>query len=206
MKKRRVTYGINGYMTYEAIFMAGKTKNKVTFTDGSITATGKRPATFTTDSLMMQHIIENSAEYKKGFIFKYRSLMLNEEVELDRNPNRGEVCEGSCECEHTFKPHPCHDHKKEKHHDLSADVEESSDDWEQANDDESSSEEDESIFEEEEESVTEPIEEVKTFYSNDEAKDFLEAEFGVVKNSLKNRPEIIKAGEANGIKIEFVKA
>ena len=216
MKKRRVTYAINGYMTYEAIFMVGKSKNKVSFTDGSMTATGKRPATFTTDSLMMQHIIENSPEYKKGFIYKYRSMMLNEEVVLEKNPPRCQV-NPPCECNHNHHQHPAHSpHNNPGPSSQNPQTPEPQEPELQ----EPEAQEEPEVVESSSHSLPDPHEDFPleqdiqveqdpkkpqelTFKSNDDAKDYLEDNFGIAKNSIKTRPEIIKAAAAQGLKISF---
>ena len=41
------------------------------------------------------------------------------------------------------------------------------------------------------------------FDNNDDAKDFLESKFGYVRAKLRNRADIVAAGEANGIAISF---
>lgn len=121
MRKSRITFGINDMMTYQAVFMVGKAKIKVTFTDGSATAAGRRPATFTTENLMLQRVIMESPEFKKGMIFVYRKMLLNEEVDLERNPEGGEcVCpdhEGECHKGHKHRPH------KRKHDHMEGEVE-----------------------------------------------------------------------------------
>ena len=42
------------------------------------------------------------------------------------------------------------------------------------------------------------------FASNDEAKDYLEQNFGLVRSKLRNKEDIYKAGKANGVEIFFV--
>ena len=81
MKKRKITYGISGMMECQIVIKIGNTsKMNVLFSDGSITATGITPATFTTDNFMVQHAIERSHDFKNGRIYIVRSIELNEEV------------------------------------------------------------------------------------------------------------------------------
>lgn len=86
MKKRKITYGISGMMECQIVIKIGNTsKMNVLFSDGSITATGITPATFTTDNFMVQHAIERSHDFKNGRIYIVRSIELNEEVKIERN-------------------------------------------------------------------------------------------------------------------------
>ena len=86
MKKRKTTYGISGMMECQIVIKIGNTsKMNVLFSDGSITATGITPATFTTDNFMVQHAIERSHDFKNGRIYIVRSIELNKEVKIERN-------------------------------------------------------------------------------------------------------------------------
>lgn len=85
MKKQKITYGVNGMMEFQAVIKVGKTNLKVQFSDGSFNASSRKPATFTTDNLIVQHAIENSNEFKRGLIHKISTVELNEEVKVLRN-------------------------------------------------------------------------------------------------------------------------
>ena len=85
MKKKSVTYGITGMMEYQAVIPVGKATVKVTFTDGTMSATGMTPARYMTDNMMIQHAIEHSPQYKKGLIRKLQSIELDEEVVIGHN-------------------------------------------------------------------------------------------------------------------------
>lgn len=83
MKKRLVTYGISGLMECQVVIKIGnRSKMKVLFTDGSMTAHGVTPAQFTTDNFMVQHAIEQSVDYKRGYIFTVSSFDLKEDVKI----------------------------------------------------------------------------------------------------------------------------
>lgn len=60
MKKTKKIYGVSGMMEYQAIVKIGKATMKVQFSDGSMTAMGVNPATFTTEDFITQHAIEHS--------------------------------------------------------------------------------------------------------------------------------------------------
>lgn len=85
MKKKRVTYGISGMMEYQATIRVGRAMMKVPFSDGTMTAMGVNPAKFTTDNYMVQHAIEQSADYKRGRIYKVNTIELDDEVRIERN-------------------------------------------------------------------------------------------------------------------------
>lgn len=93
MKKKRVTYGISGMMEYQATIRVGRAMMKVPFSDGTMTAMGVNPAKFTTDNYMVQHAIEQSADYKRGRIYKVNTIELDDEVRIERNEVSGERLE-----------------------------------------------------------------------------------------------------------------
>ena len=70
------TYGINGLLEWHGIVSAGNVKMKVDFTNGSVTAYGVAPASFTTKDALTQHIIENSDMFKGGRIKLVRRVEL----------------------------------------------------------------------------------------------------------------------------------
>lgn len=90
MKKTKKTYGVSGMMEYQAVIRIGKATMKVPFTDGSMTAMGVNPATFTTEDFMTQHAIEHSSDFKRGRIFLYKTIPLAEDVDIRREPVRTE--------------------------------------------------------------------------------------------------------------------
>ncbi len=67
----RKTYGINGLIEFLGTFYAGKAKFSATFTGGTFTGIGMKPAVYTTENPVKQAIIENSPEFKSGRIFLY---------------------------------------------------------------------------------------------------------------------------------------
>lgn len=139
----------------------------VSFAGGSSSSFGTRPATYTTENLMYQHIIENSAEFKRGRIFLKSELQLQEEVENYFRPKR----------------------TPSQHVAVTAS--------EQTKEDKSASEQEQS-------GVNPEVREM-TFAGNDDAKDYLETECGVLRSKLVNRASIVAAGESLGIKINFEK-
>ena len=62
------TYGIEGLLEWHGLIESHGVNMKVDFTNGSVTAYGVAPATFTTKNELTQHIIENSQKFKDGRI------------------------------------------------------------------------------------------------------------------------------------------
>lgn len=62
------TYGINGLLEWHGTIESHGAKMKLDFANGSVTAFGVAPATFTTKDELTQYIIENSDQFKKGRI------------------------------------------------------------------------------------------------------------------------------------------
>jgi hypothetical protein len=74
--KARKTYGINGLLEWHGYVECSGVRMKVDFTNGSVTAFGVAPATFTTNDPLTQHIIEHSEQFKKGRIRCVMSVAL----------------------------------------------------------------------------------------------------------------------------------
>lgn len=201
MKKQKKTYGIKGFMEYQAVIKVGKNKMKVPFSDGSVSAMGVNPATFTTDKFMVQHAIENSTEFKRGLIHLVSTIDLAEEVEIEgpHSPHlrqtRGAF--SSPEDKPEEQPALTPEDKPEEQTSLpeSKPAEPGTETASQASEKSGASEESGEL----EEKLTEV-----EFASNDEAKDYLEQNFGLVRSKLRNREDICKAGKANGVEIIFV--
>ena len=58
MNKKKITYGVSGMMEYQAVVKVGKKNVSINFSDGSISAMGTNPATFTTSNIIIQNAIE----------------------------------------------------------------------------------------------------------------------------------------------------
>lgn len=85
MKARRKTYGIYGYIEYQAVINVGQNKIKIPFTGGTVSAFGTTPATFETDNLVAQISIEHSPEYRSGKISLLRDVELDRNIEIGNN-------------------------------------------------------------------------------------------------------------------------
>ena len=74
MNAKKKTYGVQGYMEWQALIRCGKATVTVHFSGGSLTGYGVTPAEFTTENPMTQAIIENSDHFKNGKIFLMREV------------------------------------------------------------------------------------------------------------------------------------
>ena len=74
MNAKKKTYGVQGYMEWQALIRCGKATVTVHFSGGSLTGYGVPPAEFTTENPMTQAIIENSDYFKKGKIILMREI------------------------------------------------------------------------------------------------------------------------------------
>lgn len=68
MNKFVKTYGIYGLLEWHGVVKHGTISMKVSFTNGTTTAYGVSPATFTTKDEVTQYVIENSDKFKSGRI------------------------------------------------------------------------------------------------------------------------------------------
>ena len=76
--KTKKTYGIAGLLEWHGIVESNGVQMRVPFTNGSTTAFGVAPATYTTADELTQHIIEDSEQFKKGRIRVVRVVELEE--------------------------------------------------------------------------------------------------------------------------------
>lgn len=81
--KVRKTYGINGLLEWHGLVECHGVKMKVDFTNGSVSAYGVAPATFTTEDALTQHIIESSEQYTNGRIKLVRKVDLSPSAKVD---------------------------------------------------------------------------------------------------------------------------
>ena len=84
MKKLKKVYAVNGMMEYQTVVKLGKNKVKVSFTGGSVSNGCAQPARYMTSDLIMQGAIEGSADYASGRIRLERSIVLKDELKIER--------------------------------------------------------------------------------------------------------------------------
>ena len=159
-------------MEYQAVIKVGKSRMKVPFTDGAMTAMGVVPCTFSTESFMVQHAIENSDEFRRGLIYIVRSIPLDGKVEIEHSSPTLPSPEPQAALPETERSQMPQAALQETEAERSQETEA-------------------------------PLTQVE-FASNDEAKDYLEQNFGLVRSKLRNREEIFNAGKANGVEIIFI--
>ena len=189
MKKKRITYGVSGMMEYQAVIKVGKNNMKVLFTDGSVSAMGVNPATFTTENFMVQHAIENSSDFKRGRIKVVNTIELNEELRIERNSVKPAA--------NVPDPAPVSSPESTTAAVNSSPVVEGENTSDKQTDNESDIKDNSEVS-----PVSTPTQ--LEFASNDEAKDYLEQNFGYVRSKLRNREDIVNAGKTHGVEIIFV--
>ena len=180
MRKQRKTYGIRGFMEYQAVIKIGRTKMKLQFSDGTVSAMGENPATYTTDNYMIQHAIENSVEFGRGLIEIVRTTDLGEEVKIERGKKESALHPGEL------------GEQAPAGSEAGASAGPGAQELPGVNPEAGASAEPAGALN------------VMEFASNDEAKDYLEQNFGLVRSKLRNRDDICKAGLAHGVEIKFV--
>lgn len=177
MKKKRITYGVSGMMEYQAVIKVGRNNMKVLFADGSVSAMGVNPATFTTENFIVQHAIENSADFKRGRIKVINTIELTEELRIERNRVNSIAGDDFNPCPTPISTERAATVIEESEScDTQADVNTETD------------------------AAPTQVE----FSCNDDAKDYLEQTFGFVRSKLRNREDIINAGKAHKVEITFV--
>lgn len=186
MKKKVITYGVYGMMEYQTVIKMGKSSMKVNFSDGSINSFGQNPAKFTTKNFMIQHAIEHSYDFRRGLIQIINEHELDEEVQISHNPV-------------AIEPEFSDDEVKAKVEDVVSGGTDGLEGTEVSDVTEGTDAEVSDVTEGAESSATEV-----EFSTNDEAKQYLESQFGVQRSKLRTRADIEKAGMQYGVKIYFV--
>ena len=188
MKKRKITYGVSGMMEFQAVIKVGRNNMKVLFTDGSMNAMGVNPAKFTTTNYMVQHAIENSPEFKRGLIKRISVIDLDENVQIER---------------YTQPAAPAPAPTPATESDNAPTAEPAPEQTAEADDDDADAEAESEIAEAPEAKADQPRVEVE-FAINDDAKDYLEQNYGAVRSKLRTRSDILAFAEAHNVDIKFV--
>jgi hypothetical protein len=201
MKKRKITYGVSGMMEFQAVIKVGRNNMKVLFTDGSMNAMGVNPAKFTTTNYMVQHAIENSPEFKRGLIKRISVIDLDENVQIEH---------------YTQPAAPAPEPTPATESDNAPTAEPAPEQTAEADDDDADAEAESEIAEapeaEQEDTEAGEAPEAKAdlprveveFAINDDAKDYLEQNYGAVRSKLRTRSDILAFAEAHNIDIKFV--
>lgn len=215
MKKKRITYGVLGMMEYQCIIRFGKNTLKVTFTGGSMNAIGVTPATFTTNSFFLQQAIENSTDYKRGRIRIVSEIDLDEEVRIE-HPMPASVPQPTPQ--HTAPEKPVNVPVAKPVEEIVAEQSDSSDESDLSDISEAVKDAPAAIEEapaaapdtarqpapevQAEEGEVKAMTEVE-FSCNEDAKDYLEQNFGVARSKCRTRNEIIAQGRLHHVAISF---
>lgn len=201
MKKRKITYGVSGMMEFQAVIKVGRNNMKVLFTDGSMNAMGVNPAKFTTTNYMVQHAIENSPEFKRGLIKRISVIDLDENVQIERYTQPAAPAPAptpATESDNAPTAEPAPEQTAEADDD-DADAEAESEIAEAPE----AEQEDTEAGEAPEAKADLPRVEVE-FAINDDAKDYLEQNYGAVRSKLRTRSDILAFAEAHNVDIKFV--
>lgn len=198
MKKRRITYGVRGMMEYQALIPVGKATLRILFTDGSMNSLGAHPAKFTTDNFMVQHAIENSSDFRRGRIQILHVYELDEDVRIECNKTCDEVESDKSATVVEAQPTIADaDEYARKRAEQQAATEGKA---------ENPSVENPEVSAEQRAATENKAEKTMTeleFTCNDDAKDYLEKNFGAIRSKLRTRADIVSAGKENGVDIHF---
>lgn len=66
---KKKTYGVRGLIEWHTYYAAGRLRLRADFEGGVSTPFGITPARYSTSHPVMQHLIENSPEFKEGKVF-----------------------------------------------------------------------------------------------------------------------------------------
>lgn len=187
MKKQRKTYGVLGMMEYQAVIRVGRNYMKIPFSDGSLSGFGTSPAKFTTDNFMVQHAIENSAEYGRGLIRLINVTDIPGEVKVETGlrPEAPQAAGAPGDKRTPGEKQGGGEAPGEKQEDGETPEDK------QEEPDRNGEECAKSLVQVE---VT----------CNDDAKDYLEEKFGVIRSKLRNREVIMSIAESKGVEFVFV--
>ena len=197
MKSKKKTYGVHGYMEWQALIRCGKATVTVHFSGGSLTGYGVTPAEFTTESPMTQAIIENSDYFKKSKIFlmrevegtgKFKEFVKGQHAN-EGNHMGGQAATASAIADSALNPNgspkPAESPATE-HHD----------------EDENPSDEGE-VFESgidpSEGTVTEDGKRIVEVTDIDDARDFLVDEFQIARSSLRSNVSVYRSADEHNI-------
>lgn len=213
MKAKKKTYGVQGYMEWQALIRCGKATVTVHFSGGSLTGYGVTPAEFTTENPMTQAIIENSDYFKKGKIFlmrevegtgKFKEFVKGQHAN-EGNHKGGQAATASAIAETALNPNgaptPAETPATEQQ-----DTDEADTDGEVsgtvADEDENPSDEGEGVeagIDPADGTVTEDGKRIVEVTDIDDARDFLVEEFQIARSNLRSNVSVYRAAEEHNI-------
>lgn len=202
MKKTRKTYGVYNLVEWHALLKAGKATVKVAFIGGGITTQGVTPATFTTDNPIVQIAIEHSTEFAKGKIKLIRTSNLGGDVEIERNPVKPVVEVPKMETTLTPADNEVKNDGRPPEAIAQGPVVETPSEETPASEPTPEIVPESPVEETSAEGEVQAMTEVE-FSCNEDAKDYLEQNFGVARSKMHTRKEIIAMGRLHRVAISF---
>lgn len=211
MIAKKKTYGVQGYMEWQALIRCGKATVTVHFSGGSLTGYGVTPAEFTTENPMTQAIIENSDYFKKGKIFlmrevegtgKFKEFVKGQHAN-EGNHKGGQAATASAIAETALNPN-----RELKTETPAADADGTVTDTEGetsgtvADEDENPSDEGEGVecgTDPAEGTVTEDGKRIVEVTDIDDARDYLVEEFQIARSTLRSNVSVYRAAEEHNI-------
>lgn len=204
MKKKKITYGVYGLIEWHTQLSLGKARVKASFTGGSLTTQGIVPATLMTDDPVVQMAIEKSLAYRTGKIRKVRERQTNEDISVERNLPKPITVSVSQEMKGASEEDVETNMSASLGEVAAAEISPSRRDADPT--EMSPIQEDIAMAEEckedqasEEDANLEPM----VFNCNDDAKDFFEEKYGVVRNKMRTRAEIMNVARSLDVNIMF---
>lgn len=213
MKAKKKTYGVQGYMEWQALIRCGKATVTVHFSGGSLTGYGVTPAEFTTENPMTQAIIENSDYFKKGKIFlmrevegtgKFKEFVKGQHAN-ESNHKGGQAATASSIVETALNPNgaptPAETPATEQQDTDEADTEGETSGT-VADEDENPSDEGEGVecgTDPAEGTVTEDGKRIVEVTDIDDARDYLVEEFQIARSTLRSNVSVYRAAEEHNI-------
>ena len=173
---RKKTYGVYGLVEWYCSIPCGTARVDIPFTGGSVSGNGTVPAQYTTEDPFVQVVIEHSEYYRRG------RIVLISDIE---GSGRFKISDPSNNPAPASPAAPVEETEDKGDTDDGEDTDEGENAPEAAPVDESTA------------SVTKV-----EVASLDEAKEYLNTNFGIVKSNLRSRTAIISHAEEHGI--EFV--
>ena len=211
MKAKKKTYGVQGYMEWQALIRCGKATVTVHFSGGSLTGYGVTPAEFTTENPMTQAIIENSDYFKKGKIFLMREVEGTgkfKEFVKGQHANEGNHKGGQAATASAIADTALNPDVSPKTEIPAADATGTVDDTEGetsgtvADEDENPSDEGEGVecgTDPAEGTVTEDGKRIVEVTDIDDARDYLVEEFQIARSTLRSNVSVYRAAEEHNI-------
>ena len=211
MKAKKKTYGVQGYMEWQALIRCGKATLTVHFSGGSLTGYGVTPAEFTTENPMTQAIIENSDYFKKGKIFlmrevegtgKFKEFVKGQHAN-EGNHKGGQAATASAIADTALNP-DVSPKTEIPAADATGTVAETEDETScaVADEDENPSDEGESVeagIDPADGTVTEDGKRIVEVTDIDDARDYLVEEFHIARSSLRSNVSVFRAAEEHNI-------